>query len=146
MGLSLLPAPDKRSAGSISRLHLRLPCHADRRFTDRQSLPDYYACPPRLWSPRTRRYAGLISCSVPGLSQWVMGGCAMPPRRDCSYLSRQIYRPSPPPSPLYSMGALDALIFRAAYGRLTSMRFVCTKPVISLAYAIFERRTRSLSF
>lgn len=33
----------------------------------------------RLWSPRTRRYAGLISCSVLGLSQWIMGGCTVLP-------------------------------------------------------------------
>ncbi|KYN36761.1 hypothetical protein ALC56_08552 [Trachymyrmex septentrionalis] len=32
----------------ISRFHLWLPCHADRRFADRQSLPDYYACPPQM--------------------------------------------------------------------------------------------------
>lgn len=27
----------------------------------------------RLWSPRTRRYADLISCFESGLSQWIMG-------------------------------------------------------------------------
>ncbi|EFN66231.1 hypothetical protein EAG_05037 [Camponotus floridanus] len=43
------PSPGQTLAGSISRLHLRLPCHADRRFADRQSLSDYYACPPRLY-------------------------------------------------------------------------------------------------
>lgn len=39
----------------------------------------------RLWSPRTRRYADLISCFESGLSQWIMGLDTAP--LSCSLIS-----------------------------------------------------------
>lgn len=39
----------------------------------------------RLWSPRTRRYADLISCLESGLSQWIMGLDTAP--LSCSLIS-----------------------------------------------------------
>lgn len=97
-----------------------------------------------IWSPRTRRYAGLISCSVPGLSQWVMGGCAVPRCRDCSYLSRQIYRwPPSPPSPLYSMRAPDADLSSRA--RKIDEYALYTYETCNFA-RVYHIRTRSLSF
>lgn len=38
---------------AVSKLHLRLPCHADRRFADRQSPSDYYACPSAMITANT---------------------------------------------------------------------------------------------
>lgn len=38
---------------TISKFHLWLPYHADGRFADRQSLPDYYACPSAMITANT---------------------------------------------------------------------------------------------
>lgn len=74
-----------------------------------------------LWSPRTRRYAGLISCSVPGLNQWIMGGrAALPP-----WLL--ISSPTDLPSSLYSArSGRRAGIFKTAPRDWRVMRFVRT--------------------
>lgn len=51
----------------------------------------------RLWWSRSRRYARLISCSEPDLSEWIMGFVRMlPPRRGCSYFSERTYCADPP--------------------------------------------------